>query len=69
MGPLRIVIHPLDEEGGRSVQYGDVHLGRALRVADVPEFLRRAGLDPDAVQLTDPAQVDWRDGGPEMWGP
>ncbi|MFI2458018.1 hypothetical protein [Streptomyces sp. NPDC019539] len=50
------------------MQYGDVHLGRALRIADVLEFLRRAGLDPDAVQLTDPAQVDWRDGGPERWG-
>lgn len=65
----RIVIHPPDEEGGRSVRYDDVILGRAFRIADVLEFLRRAGFDPDTIQLTDTSVVDWRGGGPDVWWP
>lgn len=41
-------------------------LGIAYDVADLLEFLRRAGLDPDEVRLDDPA-IEWRGGGPGVW--
>jgi len=43
------------------------HVGTATRVADLLEFLRRAGMDPDAVRLTDSALIEWRGGGPDVW--
>ncbi|WP_308312506.1 hypothetical protein [Streptomyces sp. ISL-11] len=46
---------------------GAEHLGVAYGVADVLEFLRRAGADPDEVQLDDPRFVEWRGGGPGVW--
>jgi hypothetical protein len=44
-------------------------LGLAYSVADVAEFLRRAGLDVDPVQVSVSPLIDWRGGGPEYWGP
>ncbi|UUU44393.1 hypothetical protein OHA89_00935 [Streptomyces sp. NBC_01546] len=44
-------------------------LGRALGTADLLEFLRRAGLDPDVVRLDDPLLIEWRGGGPAVWTP
>jgi hypothetical protein len=41
------------------------HTGRG----DLPEFLRRAGLDPDAVRLDDPELIERRGGGPDVWPP
>jgi hypothetical protein len=42
-------------------------LGVAYGPADVLEFLRRAGLDPDVVRLDDPLLLEWHGGGPEVW--
>ncbi|AJC58559.1 hypothetical protein GZL_05986 [Streptomyces sp. 769] len=42
-------------------------LGLARNVADLLEFLRRAGLDPEDVRLEDPSLIEWRGGGPEVW--
>ncbi|WP_030895364.1 hypothetical protein [Streptomyces sp. NRRL F-5053] len=67
-----IIVYPPDQEGGRRVRARaggqDQILGRAYSVRDVKEFLRRAGLDPDEVGLGGPL-VEWRGGGPDVWGP
>ncbi|WP_073502874.1 hypothetical protein [Actinacidiphila paucisporea] len=34
---------------------------------DLLEFLRRAGLDPDTVDLTDLDLFEWRGEGPGVW--
>jgi hypothetical protein len=66
-GHVRITVHPLSPSGGRRVTVGAQSLGVAYGVADVLEFLRRAGADPDEVKLDDPRVVEWRGGGPGVW--
>lgn len=46
---------------------GDEILGLARGPGELLEFLRRAGLDPDAVRLDDPGLIEWRGGGPDHW--
>ncbi|WP_438490790.1 hypothetical protein [Streptomyces sp. S186] len=62
----RIVVHPPAPTGGRRVSVDAERLGVAFDVADLREFLRRAGLDPEDVRLDDPA-IEWRGGGPDVW--
>ncbi|MCZ1011937.1 hypothetical protein [Streptomyces lydicus] len=62
----RIVVHPPEHGGGRRVYVGTTSLGIAHSAADLLEFLRRAGLDPDDVRLEDPS-IEWRGGGPDVW--
>ncbi|KOG41265.1 hypothetical protein [Streptomyces decoyicus] len=63
----RIVVHPPAPTGGRRVHVDAAILGVAYSVADLLEFLRRAGLGPDDVRLLDPLLIEWRGGGPEVW--
>ncbi|MFJ5548745.1 hypothetical protein [Streptomyces sp. NPDC093225] len=65
---LRVVVYPPDDEGRRRVRCDGEILGRARSPADLLEFLRRAGLDPDVVHLDDPLLIEWRGGGPAVWG-
>jgi len=44
-------------------------LGLAHNVADVAEFLRRAGLEIDPSDVAEVSWIDWRGVGPERWGP
>ncbi|MFD7924024.1 hypothetical protein ACFV3R_33065 [Streptomyces sp. NPDC059740] len=67
MGSARIVVHPPSPTGGRRVTADTEILGVAYRETDVLEFARRAGLDPDTLDLDDPAAVEWRGGGREVW--
>ncbi|WP_370418939.1 hypothetical protein AB8O64_10815 [Streptomyces sp. QH1-20] len=66
-GLARVVVHPPSPTGGRRVTVGAEILGVAYGVADLLEFLRRAGMDPDEVRLDDPALIHWRGGGPDVW--
>ncbi len=43
-----------------------VGVARSLR--DVEDVFRRAGLNPDAMAVDDPDLVEWRGGGPDVWG-
>lgn len=63
-----IVVHPPGERGGRRVTAHTEQLGIAYRLEDVAQFLRNAGLSEDEIQLDDPNLIDWRGGGPEVWG-
>ncbi|WP_329189578.1 hypothetical protein [Actinacidiphila glaucinigra] len=63
----RIVVMPPGDTGGRVVRVGNAILGTAYRMADLLEFLRRTGLDPDDVSVLDPDFFDWRGGGPDVW--
>jgi hypothetical protein len=63
-----VIVFPPDEQGGRRVRAGSEILGRALGLADVVEFLRRAGLDEvDEAYVRRTALVEWRGGGPDVW--
>ncbi len=44
-------------------------LGLAHNVADVAEFLRRAGLEVDSAEVAELPWIDWCGVGPERWGP
>lgn len=63
-----IVVHPPGENGGRRVTAHAEQLGVAFRQEDVVEFLRNAGLSEDEIQLDDPNLIEWRGGGPDVWG-
>ncbi|GGX75540.1 hypothetical protein [Streptomyces anandii] len=68
-GPLPVIVHPPSPTGGRRVRVNGEILGLAYSVTDVAEFLRRAGLDVDPVEVSVSPLIDWRGGGPEYWGP
>ncbi len=61
-----VVVHPYQAEG-RKVAISGEPVGTATSLADLEEFLRRAGLEPDDVALDDPALIEWRGGGPDVW--
>ncbi|MEU0987381.1 hypothetical protein [Streptomyces sp. NPDC005953] len=68
MARPRLVVYPPDERGWRRVRYDGQILGTAYRVSDIAVFLAAAGMqDPEDIDLTDPALVEWRGGGPETW--
>ena len=63
-----VIVYPPDEDGGRRVRIDGIISGRAFRLEDVAEFLRRAGLE--GVDELDVARADWivwRGGGPDDW--
>ncbi|MGW7317930.1 hypothetical protein [Streptomyces sp. NPDC054865] len=64
---LRVIVYPPDDQGGRRVRCDGEILGRAFGPADVLEFLRRAGLDPDEVAPYGEGLIEWRGGGPAVW--
>lgn len=63
-----IIVYPPDEDGGRRVRVDGSILGRAHNTNDVLEFLRRAGMDPDEIDLDGPL-IEWRGGGATVWAP
>ncbi|MFI8931596.1 hypothetical protein ACIG3E_28470 [Streptomyces sp. NPDC053474] len=63
-----IVVHRASPTGGRRVDVHGENVGVAHSVADVTEFLRRAGLDLDPVEVAVSPLIEWRGGGPEGWG-
>ncbi|UQW99212.1 hypothetical protein [Streptomyces sp. RerS4] len=70
IGPgLHVTVHPLDAQGRRRVHADGRPLGRAMGPGDLLEFLRRAGLDPDDVDLDDGLLIEWRGGGSAAWSP
>ncbi len=67
MARAPVVVYPPAEGGGRRVRVDGTILGTAYGEVDLLEFLRRAGLDPEAVRLDDPELIEWRGGGPDVW--
>ncbi|MER7026211.1 MULTISPECIES: hypothetical protein [Streptomyces] len=63
-----VVVHPPSPTGGRRVTIGGEILGLAYNLADVEEFLRRAGVDdPDVLLATAQGAIEWHGGSPEEW--
>jgi hypothetical protein len=62
-----MIVYPPSETGGRHVRLDGEILGVAYDLRDFMEFLRRAGVDPRAVSVTDPDLVEWRGAGPAVW--
>ncbi|MFE0376235.1 hypothetical protein ACFW1M_11730 [Streptomyces inhibens] len=67
-GHPRVVVPPPSPTGGRRVTVDAQILGLAYGPRDVVEFLRRAVLDEDAIDLDNPRPIEWRGGGPDVWG-
>ncbi|MGO4747920.1 hypothetical protein AB4212_04655 [Streptomyces sp. 2MCAF27] len=63
----RVVIQPPSPSGGRRVRVNGVILGVAHGVTDLLEFLRRAGLDAESLDLETSPLIEWRGGGPTVW--
>ncbi|WP_086860345.1 hypothetical protein [Streptomyces milbemycinicus] len=69
-GVPRVVVQPPSPTGGRRVRVDGVILGVAYGIADLLEFLRRAGLeDVESLDLETSPLIEWRGGGPDMWPP
>ena len=67
MDDAPVIVHP-PGPGGRRVTIRGQDAGLARSLADLIEFLRRAGLDDvTEADLTRPDLVEWRVGGPELW--
>jgi hypothetical protein len=63
-----VIVYPPDEQGGRRVRADGEILGRATSLADIVEFLRRAGLDDVTdTDVTSADWIEWRGGGPDVW--
>ncbi|MGW6056666.1 hypothetical protein [Streptomyces sp. NPDC055189] len=66
--PLPVVVSPPSPTGGRRVRVDGQILGLAHNVADIVEFLRRAGMDEADTYMVETSMfIDWRGGGPEVW--
>ncbi|WP_030615003.1 hypothetical protein [Streptomyces sclerotialus] len=63
-----MIVHPPSPTGGRRVSAGGKILGLAHSPGDLVEFLRRAGLDEDVINIADPRLIEWRGGGADTWG-
>ncbi|MGO4421234.1 hypothetical protein AB4Z54_21630 [Streptomyces sp. MCAF7] len=64
-----MVVQPPSPTGGRRVRVDDTILGLAFGIADVWEFLRRAGMDADDLDLEDSDLITWRGGGLKFGDP
>jgi hypothetical protein len=64
-----IVVYPPDEQGARRVRVDGAILGRAADLRDLTEYLRRAGLEVDDLDVVRSPLIEWRGGGPEDWEP
>jgi hypothetical protein len=62
-----VIVYPPSPTGGRRVRANGEILGLAYSVRDVVEFLRRAGLDIDEVDVEATGLIEWRGGGPDVW--
>lgn len=52
-GPIRVIVHPPSPTGGRRVRVDGEILDLAHNVADVAEFLPRAGLEIDSADVAE----------------
>ncbi|OQR60862.1 hypothetical protein B6E66_28020 [Streptomyces maremycinicus] len=62
-------MHPPSARSGRRVRVDGEILGLAHNVADIAEFLRRAGLEIDPADIAGSPWIDWRGVGPDQWDP
>ncbi|MGW7003864.1 hypothetical protein ACWGCW_13820 [Streptomyces sp. NPDC054933] len=61
-----VVVHAPGPGGRRGTICGEP-AGLATSLADVEEFLRRVGADPDEIGMDDPDLIEWQGGGSEVW--
>lgn len=62
-----IVVQPPSPTGGRRVRVDGTILGVAYGLTDLLEFLRRAGLDVEDIDVQESELITWRGGGPDVW--
>ncbi|MDN3296375.1 hypothetical protein QWM81_20365 [Streptomyces ficellus] len=63
-----VIVYPPSPTGGRRVRVDGEILGLAYGLADMARFLRRAGLELDEFGVAQSALIEWRGGGPYVWG-
>ncbi|MER8030677.1 hypothetical protein ABTZ78_17160 [Streptomyces bauhiniae] len=65
----RVIVGPPDAAAGRNVRIGDQFVGRAFALRDLVAFMQEAGLhDWDELDVVRSDLIEWRGGGPEVWG-
>lgn len=64
-----VIVHPPSPTGGRRVRVDGEILGLAFDLADLVEFLRRAGLELDEAEAARSEMIEWRGGGADVWRP
>jgi hypothetical protein len=62
-----VVVSKPSKSGGRRVHIDSQIMGMAYSLRDLEEFLRRAGLDPDNLDIESTELIEWRGGGPDVW--
>ncbi|WP_228978354.1 hypothetical protein [Streptomyces sp. DH12] len=62
-----VIVYPPSPTGGRRVRADGEILGLAHSLADVVEFLRRAGLEVSEYEAARSPLIEWRGGGPYVW--
>jgi hypothetical protein len=62
-----VIVYPPSPSGGRRVRADGTILGLAYDLADVVEFLRRAGLELTPADVAESRLIEWRGGGPGVW--
>jgi hypothetical protein len=68
MAERPVIVSPPRPTGGRRVRVDGEVLGLAYGLADLVEFLRRAGLEElDQVDAERSELIEWRGGGPDLW--
>ncbi|MFI2303881.1 hypothetical protein ACH5AL_34385 [Actinacidiphila glaucinigra] len=66
MNERRVIVMPRPPGGGRRVRFDGEIIGVAYNLRFL-EFVGRAGLDPDMVNVVDEDPIEWRGGGPDVW--
>lgn len=70
MVTARVVVYPPSETGGRRVRVDGRNIGTAYSLHDLAVFLERAGLEGwDELDVVGAVGlIEWRGGGPDVWG-
>ncbi|WP_228974761.1 hypothetical protein [Streptomyces sp. DH12] len=67
VGHPSVIAYPPSPTGDRRVRADGEILGLAHSLADVVEFLRRAGLEVSEYEAARSPLIEWRGGGPYVW--
>ncbi|MFE6485095.1 hypothetical protein ACFVGN_19440 [Streptomyces sp. NPDC057757] len=68
-GRIRVTVLPPSPTGARRVRVDGEILGLAHNLADITEFLRRAGLDLDPTEVAQSPWINWQGTPPNSWNP
>ncbi|MFG3493926.1 hypothetical protein [Streptomyces sp. NPDC047928] len=63
-----VIVYPPSETGGRRVRADGTILGLAHSIAELADMLAGVGLELGPDEVAASRLVEWRGGGPGVWG-